>query len=121
MFKKLFAPVVGALSLVANKKGTFVNYANQFLKPTPYCREILLSYLPYLIDRIFEYSEKEKTMGARFDLNDEVDLLGAVLCSCVYLVKNEEWYNLPSIVKAPNNTMIAMEFLKAHSIKYAIT
>ncbi len=90
MFKQLFSCIVGGISTMANKKGTFINYAKQFLKNAPKTYAKLEPYLPQLVDKLFEYSNSKG-----YKLDDEVGLMEGALYMFVKRIAEDEINNLP--------------------------
>lgn len=106
--------VVGALSVATDKRGTFINYAKQFLKQAPISYAKLQPYLPQLIDKIFEYSHK-----CGYEIADEVDLVEATLNNLVGHITKDEVGNLPTSGPLPvlDGFKVYAEFINEYPIK----
>lgn len=86
----LFSGLAGCLSLAINKRGTFINFAMQYLKHADISYAYLLPYLPNLVDMVFEYSKER-----HYQLADELDVLETSLHHCVMRIAETELSLLP--------------------------
>mgnify|MGYP003304509612 CR=1 FL=1 len=85
---RLFSAAIGTVSLAINKKGTFENFAHQFLKHTTKSKWVLKPYLPQLIDKILKYSDDRN-----YKIPDILDVLEATLRACVVKISPDDLYN----------------------------
>lgn len=86
----LFSGLIGGLSLAINKRGTFINFAMQYLKHADVSYAYLVPHLPNLVDMVFEYSKER-----HYQLADELDVLEASLHNCVMRIAEKELSLLP--------------------------
>ncbi len=86
----LFSGLIGGLSLAVNKRGTFINFAMQYLKHADISYAYLLPHLPNLVDMVFEYSKEH-----HYRLADELDVLEASLYTCVMKIAENELNLIP--------------------------
>ena len=110
----LLSGLVGCISLAINKRGTFINFAMQYLKHADISYASLVPYLPRLIDMIFEYSKEHK-----YQLADELDILEASLHNCVMTIAEEELKLLPYDNKplpVAEGFIIATNFINENNI-----
>lgn len=84
----------GVLSVENDKRGTFINYADQLLKNTPKCYRVLGPRIEQLVDILFKYTDKQKQCGAMFEVADEHEILHRVLIMCIKFVASKEIYLL---------------------------
>lgn len=110
----LFSGLVGCLSLAVNKRGTFINFAMQYLKHADISYAVLLPHLPRLVDMVFEYSKEH-----HYQLADELDVLEASLHNCVIKIAENELNLLPYNNKplpVADGFIIATNFMKESNI-----
>lgn len=86
----LFSGLVGCLSIAVNKRGTFINFAMQYLKHADISYAYLVPHLPKLVDKVFEYSKERQ-----YQLADELDVLEASLYICVMKIAENELNQIP--------------------------
>lgn len=105
--------IVGAASVAMNKKGTFINYAKQYLKSAPNSYLKLIEKIPLIVDYIFDY-----TKDLNYNLADEVDVLEATLYMFVQRIEKDETDNLPvnSSLPIADGFKIFAKFVEEHSL-----
>ena len=82
---KIFASLVGTASVAINKRGTFINFGNQYLKNTRVCYSLITLYMGQLVDDIFAFAKERK-----YKLADETEFIETVLYRCVCALCPEE-------------------------------
>ena len=110
----LFSGLVGCLSVAVNKRGTFINFAMQYLKHADISYAHLMPYLPVLVDMVFEYSKEH-----RYHIADELDVLEASLYTCVMKISENELELLPYNNRAlpmADGFIIATNFMTKNKI-----
>lgn len=111
----LFSGLVGCISLAINKRGTFINFAMQYLKQADISYACLVPHLPKLVDMVFEYSKEHQ-----YQLADELDVLEASLYTCVMKIAENELellpYNNRSLPMA-DGFIIATNFMNINNIE----
>jgi hypothetical protein len=110
----LFSGLVGCLSVAINKRGTFINFAMQYLKHTDVSYAHLLPYLPNLVDMVFAYSKEH-----HYQLADELDVLEASLYTCVMKIAENELNLIPHnnrLVPMADGFIIATNFMHENNI-----
>lgn len=110
----LFSGLLGCLSVAINKRGTFINFAMQYLKNADISYANLLPYLPKLVDMVFEYSKKH-----RYQLAEELDVLEASLYTCVMKIAESELNLIPHTNRAlpiADGFIIATNFMNENNI-----
>lgn len=110
----LFSGLVGCLSVAINKRGTFINFAMQYLKNADISYASLLPYLPKLVDMVFEYSKER-----RYQIADELDVLEASLYMCVTKIAENELSLIPYNNRAlpiADGFIIATNFMSENNI-----
>lgn len=113
---RLFSAAIGTVSLAINKKGTFENFAHQFLKHTTKSKWVLKPYLPQLIDKILKYSDDRN-----YKIPDILDVLEATLRACVVKISPDDLSNLPQqlhYLPDADGFIIATEFMEENNIKF---
>lgn len=111
----LFSGLVGCISLAINKRGTFINFAMQYLKQADISYAYLVPHLPKLVDMVFEYSKEHK-----YQLADELDVLEASLYICVMKIAENELELLPynnRNLPMADGFIIATNFMNTNNIE----
>ena len=113
---KIFASLVGTASVVINKRGTFINFGNQYLKNTRVCYSLITPYMGQLVDDIFAFAKERN-----YKLADETEFIESVLYRCVWTLCQEEapMVRKPQVLpKIEHEAMFfTYEFLSKYSIK----
>ncbi len=110
----LFSGLVGCLSIAVNKRGTFINFAMQYLKHADISYAHLIPYLPKLVDMVFKYSKERQ-----YQLADELDVLEASLYTCVMKIAENELNLIPHNNRAlpmADGFIIATNFMNENNI-----
>jgi len=113
---KIFASVVGTASVAINKRGTFINFGNQYLKNTRVCYSLITPYMGQLVDDIFAFAKERN-----YKLADETEFIETVLYRCVWALCPEE----APMVRKPQPmphiereaVMYSFQFLSKYNIK----
>lgn len=113
---KIFASVVGTASVAINKRGTFINFGNQYLKNTRVCYSLITPYMGQLVDDIFAFAKERN-----YKLADETEFIETVLYRCVWALCPEE----ATMVRKPQPmphiereaVMYSFQFLSKYNIK----
>lgn len=113
---KIFASVVGTASVAINKRGTFINFCNQYLKNTRVCYSLIAPYMGHLVDDIFDFAKIRN-----YTLADETEFIETVLYRCVWALCPEE----APMVRKPqpmphierDAVMYSFQFLSKYNIK----
>lgn len=82
---KIFASLVETASVAINKRGTFINFGNQYLKNTRVCYSLITLYMGQLVDDIFAFAKERN-----YKLADETEFIETVLYRCVCALCPEE-------------------------------
>ncbi len=110
----LFSGLVGCSSVAVNKRGTFINFAMQYLKNADMSYASLLPHLPKLVDMVFEYSKERQ-----YQLADELDVLEASLYTCVMRIAENELNLIPNNNRSlpmADGFVIATNFMHENNI-----
>jgi hypothetical protein len=113
---KIFASLVGTASVAINKRGTFINFGNQYLKNTRVCYSLITPYMGQLVDDIFAFAKERN-----YKLADETEFIETVLYRCVWALCPEE----APMVRKPQPmphiereaVMYSFQFLSKYNIK----
>lgn len=113
---KIFASLVGTASVAINKRGTFINFGNQYLKNTRVCYSLITPYMGQLVDDIFAFAKERN-----YKLADETEFIETVLYRCVWALCPEE----ATMVRKPQPmphiegeaVMYSFQFLSKYNIK----
>ena len=113
---KIFASLVGTASVAINKRGTFINFGNQYLKNTRVCYSLITPYMGQLVDDIFAFAKERN-----YKLADETEFIESVLYRCVWALCPEE----ATMVRKPQPmphiegeaVMYSFQFLSKYNIK----
>lgn len=111
---KLISVIVGSLSVLVNKRGTYINFATQYLKNAKISYARLVIYLPKLVDIVIKYSKEH-----HYQLADELDVLEASLYNCVIKISEDELKLLPYNGRAlpiADGFIIAINFMNENNI-----
>ena len=113
---KIFASIVGTASVAINKRGTFINFGNQYLKHARVCYNLITPYMGQLVDDIFAFAKERN-----YTLADETEFIESVLNRCVWTLCPEEAPMVRKPQVMPNidheATFFTFEFLSKYNIK----
>lgn len=113
---KFIVAGIGTLSVAVNKRGTFINFGNQYLKHTRVCYNHIVPYMGQLIDDIFAFGKERN-----YTLADETEFTESVLYKCVLALCPEE----VTLVRRPQSmpqieseaAIFSFQFLSKYNIK----
>ena len=113
---KFIVAGIGTLSVAINKRGTFINFGNQYLKHTRVCYNCIVPYMGQLVDDIFAFAKERN-----YTLADETEFIETVLYRCVWALCPEE----APMVRKPQPmphiereaVMYSFQFLSKYNIK----
>ncbi len=113
---KIFASLVGTASVAINKRGTFINFGNQYLKNTRVCYSLIAPYMGQLVDDIFDFAKVRN-----YKLADETEFIETVLYRCVWALCPEEAPMIRKPQPMPHiereAVMYSFQFLSKYNIK----
>ena len=113
---KIFASLIGTASVAINKRGTFINFGNQYLKNTRVCYSLIKPYMGQLVDDIFAFAKERN-----YKLADETEFIETVLYRCVCALCPKEApmarkpQPMPHIEREA--VMYSFQFLSKYNIK----